>query len=358
LRGQVVAPEFESNDFGFMNQADYRTATFVGGWRRPKPGKIFRNQSIDLFAHYAGNFGGDVLDRFAGIGTFNGFANGWGFGTFLLRATESQDVFVSEGGPKVRRPAFTLYNLNVSSDESKPITGFLYGELVHTDLGNFERRGGIEVGWRPVTNITLSLSPNVSDEEYHALLVRTVSDPQAPAATFGTRYVFGEARRRSVSLGTRINVTFTPDLSFQLFAQPFVAEARYDSLGFKELARGGTFEFLRYGSDAGSTIARYVDPATSACRAPSFCYRVDPDGTGPASDFTFRTPDRTLRSLRGTSVLRWEYRPGAALFVVWTQGREESLRAPRFNGASELSNVFSLAPRNVFLVKLSYWLSR
>jgi hypothetical protein len=57
-------------------------------------------------------------------------------------------------------------------------------------------------------------------------------------------------------------------------------------------------------------------------------------------------------------VLRWEYKPGASLFVVWTQGREQSLRAPRFGGASELSNVFSLAPENVFLVKLSYWLSR
>ncbi len=358
LRGQIVAPAFEANDFGFMNQADYRNTSLVAGWRRPKPGKVVRHQSIDVFGHYSENFGGDVLERFAGLGTFNAFTNGWGFGTFALRGTESQDVFVSEGGPKIRRPAFTMGNLRVNSDESRRIVAYLFGQLVRNDLGKWRRGAGAELSLRPATNVSFALGPNWNMEEYNALLVRTVSDPQAPTATYGRRYVFGEARRRSVSVSTRMDITFTPDLSFQLFVQPFAAEARYDPAAFKELARPGSLEFTRYGTDAGSTIARYEDASTSRCRAPSFCYRVDPDGPGAAPGFDFRTPDRTLRSLRGTSVLRWEYRPGAALFVVWTQGREQSLRAPQFGGASELSNVFSLAPENVFLVKLSYWLNR
>ena len=358
LRGQVVAPAYEANDFGFMNQADYRNASFVVGWRRPKPGKVIRHQSVDLFSHYSANFGGDVLEKFAGIGTFNSFTNGWGFGTFALRGTESQDVFVSEGGPAIGRPAFTMFNLRVNSDESRRAVGFLFGELVRDDLGKERRSAGAELSLRPATNVTVAFGPHWNDEEYNALLVRTVSDAQAPSATFGTRYVFGEARRRSLSFSTRMNVTFTPDLSFQLFAQPFAAEASYDPSGFKELSRPGSYEFTRYGTDAGSTIARFEDASATNCSAPSYCYRVDPDGPGAAPEFTFRTPDRTLRSLRGTSVLRWEYRPGAALFVVWTQGREESLRAARFGGASELSNVFSLAPENVFLLKVSYWLSR
>ena len=358
MRGQVVSPGFETNDFGFMNQADYRTASVVTGWKRPKPGRIMRDQGVDVFAHYMENFGGDVQDRFAGIGTFNGFANGWGFGTFLIAGTETQDLFVSEGGPKVRRPAWKQWSLDAHSDDSKPVFGFVFGEISRDDLGKVDRRIGMDINWRPATNVTVSVNPSWNDDEYSALLVRTVTDAGAPAATYGTRYVFGEARRRTLSVGTRLNVTFTPYLSFQLFAQPFVAEARYDPARFKELVRGGTYDFMRYGIDGGSTITRYMDPSTSGCGSPSFCYRVDPDGTGPASEFTFRTPDRTLRSLRGTSVLRWEYRPGAALFLVWTQGREESLRAPRFSGASELTNVFSLAPQNVFLIKLSYWLSR
>ena len=357
LRGQIVAPSFEANDFGFMNQADYRNASLVAGWSRPKPGKIVRSQNFTVFGHYVENFGGEVMEKFAGAHGFNNFTSGWGFGSILLRGTESQDVFVSEGGPKVRQPAFTLYNVNIHSDDSKRIVGFLFGELVRNDLGKSERNLGLDVSWRPATNIGFSVGPSWNEQEYLALLVRTVTDAQAPAATYGTRYVFGEARRRSVSVSTRFNVTFTPNLSFQLFAQPFIAEARYDPSAFKELKRGGTYDFTRYGSDAGSTIERYED-ATSTCSSPSYCYRVDPDGSGPAEVFTFRTPDRTLRSLRGTSVLRWEYRPGATLFVVWTQAREQNLRAPDFGGASEFPNLFSLAPENVFLVKLNYWLSR
>jgi hypothetical protein len=358
LRSQAVAPAYEANDFGFMNQADFRNASFSGGWKRPKPGKIIRNQSIDIFGNYSENFGGDVMDRFAGAGTFMGFTNGWHFGNFFIHGAETQDVFVSEGGPKVRSPAFTLYNFNIGSDDSKRLTGVLFGEVQWSGLGKMSRNVGTEFGWRPATNISIEISPRWNEQEYNALFVRSVTDAEAPAATYGTRYIFGEARRKSFSVGTSVNVTFTPDLSFQLFAQPFVAEARYDPARFKELARSGSFDFLRYGTDAGSTITRYEDPSTSDCRAPSFCYRVDPDGSGPASEFTFRTPDRTLRSMRGTSVLRWEYRPGATLFVVWTQGREQSLRAPAFRGASELADVFSIAPENVFLVKLSYWLSR
>jgi hypothetical protein len=38
-------------------------------------------------------------------------------------------------------------------------------------------------------------------------------------------------------------------------------------------------------------------------------------------------PDFTYHSFRTTNVLRWEYRPGSALFVVW-QGRELVRRSP------------------------------
>ena len=54
-------------------------------------------------------------------------------------------------------------------------------------------------------------------------------------------------------------------------------------------------------------------------------YTIDADGAGPSAPFTIADPDFTSRSLRGTAVVRWEYRPASALFVVWQQdrGREE-----------------------------------
>ena len=41
-------------------------------------------------------------------------------------------------------------------------------------------------------------------------------------------------------------------------------------------------------------------------------------------------PDFNYRSFRTTNVLRWEYKPGSTLFVVWQQGREGNTRPGHF----------------------------
>jgi hypothetical protein len=57
-------------------------------------------------------------------------------------------------------------------------------------------------------------------------------------------------------------------------------------------------------------------------------------------------------------VLRWEYRPGSTLFVVWTQARFTSLTDPAFDAGHYLWHELLLdRPTNVLLVKVNYWLS-
>src|SRR5438309_1140935 len=100
-------------------------------------------------------------------------------------------------------------------------------------------------------------------------------------------------------------------LSFQLYAQPFTFAGDYRD--FRELRATRAYTFNVYGRDNASTIA--YDGAANT-------YTADPDGAGPAPAFTFDNPDFRTRSLRSNAVLRWEYRPGSTLFVVWTQSRQ------------------------------------
>ena len=100
---------------------------------------------------------------------------------------------------------------------------------------------------------------------------------------------------------TRANVIFSPHASLQVFMQPLLATGDYS--GFKELARPRTFDFLEYGTDAG-TLA--FDPATRI-------YTADPDGAGAAPAFTFGDPDYNFKSLRLNAVFRWEMKPGLEL---------------------------------------------
>ena len=74
--------------------------------------------------------------------------------------------------------------------------------------------------------------------------------------------------------------------------------------------------------------------------------------------FAFAPGGFNDKEFNSTTVLRWEYRPGSTLFVVWTQGRGDyvSLQGPR-SLRGDFQDLFGLHPNNTFLVKASYWIN-
>ena len=177
-----------------------------------------------------------------------------------------------------------------------------------------------------------------------AQFVTRVTDATA-TNTFGSRYVFSTLDQHQLALVTRVDWTFTPELSFQLFTQPLLAAADFQD--YKEFLRPRQFEFAVYGRDAG-TISR----------DPSGTYTVDPDGAGAAPPFTFSDRDFNSRSLRGSAVLRWEYRPGSALFLVWQQSRSGSIGRGDFDFGRDFNELWGVPPENVFVVKGTWWIGR
>jgi hypothetical protein len=183
--------------------------------------------------------------------------------------------------------------------------------------------------------------------------VRAVDDPFA-TQTYGRRYVFADLEQTTLSLEGRINVTLSPALSFELYAQPFLSSAAYGDL--KELSAPRTFHFQRYGTDVGT----FSNGGAGS-------YMVDPDAGGPAGSFLVQDGDFDHRSLLGNAVLRWEWRAGSTLFLVWQQRRagtiqlrdvqETNLGIGRLELGDDASELFRIRPDNVFLLKVSYWLN-
>ena len=68
-------------------------------------------------------------------------------------------------------------------------------------------------------------------------------------------------------------------------------------------------------------------------------------------------PDFNVKSFRTTNVLRWEYKPGSTLFVVWQQARENDAVPGGFQFGRDVHAIFGVPPKNVFLVKLAYWVN-
>jgi hypothetical protein len=163
--------------------------------------------------------------------------------------------------------------------------------------------------------------------------------------TFGRRYLFAPLDQTTFGIETRLDVTFTPALSLQVYAQPYIASADFGAPA--ELRAPGVYDFLQYGRDIGETEP--VDGGT----------RIYPQGRAGAADpFTMPHGDFTIRSLRGNAVLRWEYRPGSTFFVVWQQARQDRLEGLDTSGSQrDLRDVFDVPATNVLLVKFAYWLN-
>ena len=186
-----------------------------------------------------------------------------------------------------------------------------------------------------------------------------MEDPTATAFG-GNRYVFSFIRTRTVSLDTRVNWTFRPDVTLQLFAQPFFASGDYTS--FREFAAPRTVKKLDYGRDVGTICkvrgengggARYeFNPTESVSCSLTGAARAT------ALPYGFSDPNFSFRSLRGTAVVRWEYRPGSTLFFVWTQQRSGDAGAGDFDFHRDYNALFRDRPDNVFLVKVTYWIGR
>jgi hypothetical protein len=93
-------------------------------------------------------------------------------------------------------------------------------------------------------------------------------------------------------------------------------------------------------------------------------YTADPNGdcatpaTRSAQAFSFDNPDLNVRSLRGNAVLRWEYRPGSTLFLVWQQQRSGFEPFGDFEFSRDANAIFQERPDNIFVIKASYWIGR
>jgi hypothetical protein len=80
---------------------------------------------------------------------------------------------------------------------------------------------------------------------------------------------------------------------------------------------------------------------------------LDRDGT---PDMSFAEPDRKVLSLRTNAVLRWEFRPGSTLYLVWNQNRQDELYEGSLHMMPDLGDTFGSTGSHVLALKAAYWI--
>jgi hypothetical protein len=312
---QQTTPGFEVNDIGFQSNADRRALSTDLFYRETQPGRLFRNYAAGVFTNQTWIADGDIIfNNYSAFADFN-FLNFSGISLRYDYVAPSFDDRLTRGGPVTRSTRGWIGQVGWFSDQRKRAFGNVSLSYETYESGATTTSVRTSVNWSPSPTVSIVAGPEFF-RAYNPAQFYFSNSTGGPAATYGGRYVFTELDQRELSMTARVNWTFSPTLSLQTFLQPLVSAGDYGQV--KELRAARTFDF---------------SPSTEPER----------------SDFN-------LRSLRGNAVLRWEYRPGSTLFLVWQQFRTGFEPTGEFRFGRDVKGVFETRPENVVAIKATYWL--
>ncbi|HEU4641095.1 MAG TPA: DUF5916 domain-containing protein [Gemmatimonadaceae bacterium] len=341
VAGLTRSPGFEMNDVGFQQSADWLVGGAQVGYLDFTPGRKVRDWNVFASASSGWTYGGER--RATGIDV-NGTID-WLNGSMLFlefsQRLPALSVDALRGGPALRTPASTSLFLSASSDTRRRV----YVTLDANGMREPET-GGHDLWVNPMVDVRAGGRAEFSIGPYAERSVNPWQFVTTADALGAPHWLFGTIRQTTVSLTARASYSFTPTLSLQLYGEPFISAGKYHA--FKEVTDPRASRFGdRFHTFGGSEIA--YDAATGA-------YAVDVNGDG-SSDLGFGNPDFNFKQFRSTTVLRWEYRPGSTLFVVWSDGRSRFDPTGDFALGDDAGRLFRAPATDVLLVKLNYWLN-
>jgi len=331
-------PGVELNDVGYMRSADNILPIFWAGYRITKPFWIFRSINLNT-NHWSGfDFGLNYQGYGGNINLNSNFKNLWSLGAGLNWDSQSIETSLLRGGPAFKTPGRLQPWIFIGSDERKKLSFTINGYGYVANDGHGSMKGAkLSINYKPVNALSVSLSPNFTSSFSNLQYIEQNSYGSAD------RYIFGAINQTVLGVSLRINLTLTPTLTIQYWGQPFIAS--------------GLFSDLKYITDP--MADQYSDRFHSYSDDQIDCYKADgycdiDENTDGIVDYSVGYPDFNVKEFKSNLVMRWEYRPGSAVYFVWSQGRSGYDPYGDFLFSRDFKNLAEIKPRDILLVKLSY----
>ncbi len=341
LFAQTESPGLELNDLGFQANSDLIVDGFWGGYQQYEPGNVFRRWSVNINGWDGHTFGGEHVSLGGNV-NFNGQLNNyWGGYGGVNRNWSVLSTSLLRGGPAFLRPGATNFWAGIYSDSRKNVSFGLNGSgWIQDQTDGRQFSFGPSIDLRPTNNADLSIGPSVS---WNRNALQYVGEREADGQSYS---LLGTVDQTTISLTARLNYTFSPTLSLQFYAQPFISAGAYSHYKVVTDPRAARY--------ADRVHILSPDQLRFTTSGDETTVNVDVNGDG-TYDFDFEDPSFNFKQLRSNLVLRWEYLPGSTLFVVWSQGRTDYVNDGRFNLGPNVNTLFNTPGTNVLLVKVSYW---
>jgi hypothetical protein len=332
-------PGFETNDLGYIREADQILSVLWAGYNQWDPKWIYIRYNINFDVYNVFNFGGNWLVKGVENNMSMTFKNYWSAWTYGNITTSQLSSGLLRGGPMMKMPGTTTRNGGFSTDSRKKLVASIY---FNTNFGFHKSSSnayfGLNFSAKPTNFLKFTISPGFSKSysELQYITNLTYNDEE--------RYIFATIDRKTINASLRINLNLSPDLTLQYWGQPFIAT--------------GKFRNYKYITDpmADNYADRFHVYTPSQIRSDPDNYYVDENEDG-SDDYSFEKSNFNVQEFLSNLVIRWEYSPGSSLYLVWSQTRSgfnDSGNMEVFNDFGDLFNGKENKPYNVFLVKLSY----
>jgi hypothetical protein len=328
---------FDGNQIGQMNGADGIQPSVNVTYRETRPGRLFRAYSVRVSQQNEWNRGWDRQTGNVNTTLSATWLNFWTTSVSVLRFFRTRDAKLTRGGPLMMSPHGWTVNANIGNSATSQTrwTGHLAAS--ENELGGMWRRADGTFSFRPGPRWQLSVAPSYDRQIDQQQYVSTLNGGRAE--TYGRRYVFAYIERSTFATELRMGFTLKPDVNLDVYAEPFASSGRYYDYG--ELMAPSSLERILYGT-AGTTVT--VSPSGD---------RVVGAGGTP---FVLGNRDFNVRSFQSNVVLRWEWRPGSTMYLVWQQNRDARDPVGTRVGLGDVFRSVRAPGNNILLVKTSFWI--
>jgi hypothetical protein len=310
---EVYGKKVDYNDLGFMARQNLQKVHAAVEIRTLEP----RGASLETHTFFdfseQDNLALQNQARSFTLGNYSKFKNFWKiYSEIHFRPAHFDDREVGDG-TSLQRGALLGAELWGATDPRQRVYGELWTQ-VHVIDGGYSVVGDGKLSVKVLPQWDVDLLPS---------LVHAVGEPRY-FATQGSAYLFGRQRAQSFSVTLRSTYTFTPRLTLQAYAQAIVEAVHYADTSFV--------------------------PTTFAGQA------VRLGDLRPYHLALAENPDYRAGTINASLVLRWEYRMGSTLYVVYTHAQSDSV-TPLFGDPAgyDLRLVRPRVAEDALLAKLSYW---
>jgi hypothetical protein len=331
-------PGFETNDLGYVREADQILTLLWAGYSQWDPKWIYRSYNINTDYFFVNNFGGDFTDHGFEWNASMELKNYWSVWTGGNLQSSSLSTGMLRGGPMMKVPGSTNVQIGFSTDNRKKL---VFEVNTNGSKGNKEYSSnwymGVDVTYKPTDYLSVTISPGFSKSfnELQYVTKESVNNED--------KYIFASIDRKTINTSFRVNLNLSPDLTIQYWGQPFIASGKYYDHKYITAAPMADNYHERFTVYNSSQIAYDGDEN----------YLID-ENIDSSTDFSFEKKDFNVQEFLSNFVVRWEYNPGSSVYLVWSQTRSDSNETGLMDFSDNMKDLFTGKPHDVLLIKFSY----